>query len=263
MHETHVPVDDSVTSVAVSRAEVDQKFSAYRRTRDRRVRDELVEAHFPLARVLARQFRNTSEPFDELVQVASIGLMKAVDRYDVDYGTSFSTFATPTILGELKRHMRDRSWSLHVARRDKELSLEVRTATEAVQQRVHRSEPSARQIAAHAGLTELDASRGQRALGLQTAMPIETSTVAGDIGSDDEEFERAEARTVVRDLLHALPRLERGLVHAYYIEGRTQADIARQLGRSQMFVSRHLGRSLEILRTKAAQKRPPRHGALR
>jgi RNA polymerase sigma-B factor len=246
MHETHVPVDDSVTSVAVSRAEVDQKFSAYRRTRDRRVRDELVEAHFPLARVLARQFRNTSEPFDELVQVASIGLMKAVDRYDVDYGTSFSTFATPTILGELKRHMRDRSWSLHVARRDKELSLEVRTATEAVQQRVHRSEPSARQIAAHAGLTELDASRGQRALGLQTAMPIETST-----------------RTVVRDLLHALPRLERGLVHAYYIEGRTQADIARQLGRSQMFVSRHLGRSLEILRTKAAQKRPPRHGALR
>jgi RNA polymerase sigma-B factor len=243
-------------SAVASRLEIDEKFSAYRRSRDRRVRDELIEAHFPLARVLASRFRNTSEPFDELVQVASIGLMKAVDRYNLDYGTSFSTFATPTILGELKRHMRDRSWSLHVSRRDKELSLEVRAATEAVQQRVRRSEPSARQIAAHAGLTELDASRGQRALGLQTSMPIETSTIAGQIGADDEDFERAETRTVVRDLLAALPRLERDMVHAYYIEGRTQADIARQLGRSQMFVSRHLERSLEILRTQASRKWP-------
>jgi RNA polymerase sigma-B factor len=251
-------------SVGVSRLEIDEKFSAYRRSRERRLRDELVEAHFPLARSLASRFRNGSEPFDELVQVASIGLVKAVERYNLDYGTSFTTFATPTILGELKRHMRDRTWSLHVSRRDKDLSLEVRAAIETVQQRVHRSEPSARQIAAHAGLTEADASRGQRALALHNSISIEASTVAGEVGADDADFERAETRSVVRDLLTALPHLERDIVHAYYLEGRTQADIARQLGRSQMFVSRHLERSLEILRTQVAHKWPvgPAHAAL-
>ena len=242
-------------SITESRLETDEKFSAYHRSRDRRLRDELVEQHFPLARLLASRFRNGSEPFDELVQVACIGLMKAVERYNLDYGTSFSTFATPTILGELKRHLRDRTWSLHVSRRDKDLSLEVRVATEEVQQRVHRSEPSARQIAVHAGLTEADAKRGQRALTLYNSTPLDPSTVAGEVRGDDE-FERAEARTVLRDLLTALPRLDRDILRAYYLEGRTQADIGRQLDRSQMFVSRHLERSLEILRAEAASKSP-------
>jgi RNA polymerase sigma-B factor len=237
--------------ITSSRLETDERFSAYRRSRDRRLRDELVEAHLPLARSLARQFRKGSEPFDELVQVASIGLINAVERYNLDYGTSF---ATPTILGELKRHMRDRTWSLHVSRRDKDLSLEVRAATETVQHRVHRSEPSARQIAAYARLSEAEAKRGQRALTLHNSAPVDPSTVAGEVGGDDEGFERAETRTVVRDLLAALPRLERDMVHAYYLEGRTQAEIARQLGRSQMFVSRHLERSLEILRTRVVHK---------
>ena len=250
-------------SITSSRLETDERFSAYRRSRDRRLRDELVEAHLPFARSLANQFRNGSEPFDELVQVASIGLINSVERYNLDYGTSFTTFATPTILGELKRHMRDRTWSLHVSRRDKDLSLEVRAATETVQHRVHRSEPSARQIAAHARLSEAEAKRGQRALTLHNSTPVDPSTVAGEVGCYDEDFERAETRTVVRDLLAALPRLERDMVHAYYLEGRTQAEIARQLGRSQMFVSRHLERSLEILRTHAVHKWPvpPAHAA--
>jgi RNA polymerase sigma-B factor len=169
-------------SITESRHETDEKFSAYHRSRDRRLRDELVEQHVRLARLLASRFRNGSEPFDELVQVACIGLMKAVARYNLDYGTSFNTFATPTILGELKRHLRDRTWSLHVSRRDKDLSLEVRVATEEVQQRVHCSEPSARQIAVHAGLTEADAKRGQRALTLYNSTPLDPSTVAGQVG---------------------------------------------------------------------------------
>jgi RNA polymerase sigma-B factor len=243
-------------SITESRLKTDEKFSAYRRTRDRQLRDELVEQHFPLARLLASRFRNGSEPFEDLVQVASIGLMKAVDRYDLDYGTSFSTFATPTILGELKRHLRDRTWSVHVPRRDKDLSLEVRAATEELQQRVHHAEPSVRQIAAHAHLSEAETKRGQRALAVYNSRPVEPSTVAGEVGGDDEDLERVETRTFVLDLLTVLPSLERGIVRAYYVEGRSQADIARQLGRSQMFVSRRLERSRKILRAEVGDERP-------
>jgi RNA polymerase sigma factor (sigma-70 family) len=113
------------------------------------------------------------------------------------------------------------------------------------------------------GFSEAEAKRGQRALTLHNSAPVDPSTVAGEVGGDDKGFERAETRTVVRDLLAALPRLERDMVHAYYLEGRTQAEIAHQLGRSQMFVSRHLERSLEILRTRVVHKWPvpPAHAA--
>jgi RNA polymerase sigma-B factor len=237
-------------SVATATLDTKEMFRAYARTRDRHVRDDLVRAHFGLARLLASRYRGGSEPFEDLVQVASIGLLKAVERYNLDYGTSFSTFATPTILGELKRHLRDRTWSVHASRRDKDLRLQVRDATEEVQQRLHQSEPSMRDIAGQAGLSEADVARGQLTLNLYNATPVNASTEAADIGADDEQLERIEAASVVDALVAALPRLEREIMRAYYIEGRSQAEISRRLGRSQMFVSRNLARSRDALRTK-------------
>jgi RNA polymerase sigma-B factor len=241
-------------SVVASKVETDEKFRAYFQSRDRRVRDELVEAHFPLGRMLASRYRGGSEPFDDLVQVASIGLMKAVERFDPGYGTSFSTFATPTIIGELKRHLRDRTWSFHVSRRDKDLRLEVRAATEEVQHQLHHAEPSVGDIARHAGLSERDTLRGQLALSLYNSKAVDPSATESELGGDEEGFERVEARIVMRKLAAELPPVERDIFTAYYIHGRSQADIAGQLGRSQMFVSRELSRSRETLRARVADQ---------
>jgi RNA polymerase sigma-B factor len=241
-------------SVVVSSLETNEKFRAYFRTRDRRVRDELVEQHFPLARLLAGRFRNGSEPFDDLVQAASIGLLKAVERYNPEYGTSFSTFAVPTILGELKRHLRDHTWLVHASRRDKDLRLQVRAATEDAQHRLHDAEPSRRDIAAQAGLSESEVLRGQLTLNLYNTKAVDASIAAEEIGTDDG-FAQVEAASVVQSLVAELPQLERGVLRAYYREGRSQADIGRQLGRSQMFVSRNLARSRNILRAKIATNR--------
>src|SRR6202171_1151717 len=185
-----------------------EKFRAYSRSRDRRLRDELVEMNFGLARVIASRFRGGSEPFDDLIQVANIGLVKAVDRYRPDFGTSFSTFATPTILGELKRHLRDRTWSLHVSRTDKDLRLRVRDATEAAQHRRARSEPSVRAIADQAGLSESDARRGQLALQLYKQPTLDATSAAADIAATDDDFERVDNRGLVEALVAELPRLD-------------------------------------------------------
>ncbi len=229
-------------------ADTAEKFREYARTRDRRLRDELVEEHFPLARAMAGRFRGGSEPFDDLVQVASIGLFKAVERFDPDYGTSFSTFATPTILGELKRHLRDRTWSVHASRRDKELRLRVRDATEDVQHSLKEAQPTLRDVARQAGLSEPDALRGQLTLNLYSTAPADPSTEAAQIATEDHSFEQVEAATVVHALVDRLPPLQKNIVRAYYLEGRNQVDISRELGRSQMFVSRNLARSRDALR---------------
>jgi RNA polymerase sigma-B factor len=212
------------------------------------LRDELVEMHLGLARVIASRFRGGSEPFDDLVQVANIGLVKAVERYRPDFGTTFSTFATPTILGELKQHLRDCTWCLHVTRSDKDLRLRVRDATETAQHRLGRSEPSVRTIADQAGLSESNALRGQLALQLYKQPPLDPTTAAANIGATDDDFERVDDRALVDALVAELPPVDRTIVEAYYLEGRSQANISRQLGRSQMFVSRRLARSRNTLR---------------
>jgi RNA polymerase sigma-B factor len=228
------------------------KFRRYARTRDRRLRDELVEEHFGLARALASRFSGGSEPFDDLVQVAGIGLFKAVDRYDPDRGTSFSTFATPTILGELKRHLRDHTWLVHASRRDKDLRLRVRDATEDVQHRLKETKPALREVARQAGLTEADTLRGQLTLNVYGTVPADPHTEAVQIPAEDNSFHHVEAATVVHALVDCLPPLQKDIVRAYYLEGRNQLDISRELGRSQMFVSRNLARSRRTMRAMVA-----------
>jgi RNA polymerase sigma-B factor len=231
-----------------SSLETGERFREYARTRDAALRDALVEEHFGLARALAGRFRGGSEPLEDLVQVAGIGLMKAVERFDPDFGTSFSTFATPTILGELKRHLRDRTWLLHVSRHDKEMRLRVRDAIEQAQHRLNEAEPPLRDVARLAGMSEAEALRGQMALHVYSAVPEDPTTAAVEVGADDENFEQVEAANIVRSLVDRLPPIQQEIVRAYYFEGRSQADISRRLRRSQMFVSRSLNRSRTQLR---------------
>jgi RNA polymerase sigma factor (sigma-70 family) len=138
--------------------------------------------------------------------------------------------------------------SLHVSRRDKDLRLRVREATEAAQHRLARAEPSVRTVADQAGLSESDAVRGQLALRLYKQPPLDATTAAADIAATDDDFERVDDRALVDALVAELPRLDRTIVEAYYLEGRSQTDISRQVGRSQMFVSRRLARSRNTLR---------------
>lgn len=237
----------SGTPASRSGLETAERFREYASTRDHRLRDELVEEHFGLARAVASRFRGGSEPLDDLVQVASIGLFKAVERYDPNYGTSFSTFAMPTIVGELKRHLRDHTWLLHVSRRDKDLRLRVRDATEEMQHRLKDSQPTLCDVARQAGLSEVEAQRGQTALNVYSTAPADVHAEAAHIAVDDDSFDQVETATVVHALVERLSPLERDIVRAYYLEGRSQADISRGLRRSQMFVSRHLAQSRSTL----------------
>lgn len=237
---------------------IDERFSVYRRTRDRTVRDELVEEHAPLAHFLAGRFSNRGEPRDDLVQVALVGLLKSVERFDPDRGLQFSTFATPTILGELKRHFRDRGWTVRVPRRVQELHLQLGRIISALGQEHGRS-PTPAEIAGRAGVSEEDVLEAMEAGSLYRLVSLDGSASgdeeAGELGAclgdDDPEFERIEHRAELGELLELLPPRERRIVELRFFQSLTQSEIADRVGVSQMHVSRLLTRSLERLRTEA------------
>ena len=220
------------------------------------LRDELVTMHLPLVHHLARRFRDRGEPHDDLVQVGTIGLIKAVDRFDPDRGVEFSTYATPTILGEIKRHFRDKGWSVRVPRRLQELRLAITKATAQLSQDLGRS-PTVKEIAAHLELTEdevlegLDAAQSYSTLSLDGS----ASDPAGDspalvdtLGTDDAALANVEYRETLRPLLAALPDRERQIVMLRFFHNKTQSEIAEEVGVSQMHVSRLLVKALGTLR---------------
>jgi RNA polymerase sigma-B factor len=238
---------------------VDERFGAYRRSRDRRLRDELVEEHAPLAQFLARRFANRGEPIDDLVQVALVGLLKAVERFDPGRGLQFSTFATPTILGELKRHFRDRGWAVRVPRRVQELHLQLGRIIATLGQERGRS-PTPAEVAERAGVSEEDVLEAMEAGSLYRLVSLdgpaardedEASELVACLGDDDAEFEQIERRAELDDLLGVLPDRERRIVELRFFAGMTQSEIAERVGVSQMHVSRLLARSLEMLRAEA------------
>jgi RNA polymerase sigma-B factor len=237
---------------------IDERFEAYRRSRDRRLRDELVEEHAPLAQFLARRFANRGEPIDDLVQVALVGLLKAVERFDPDRGLQFSTFATPTILGELKRHFRDRGWAVRVPRRVQELHLQLGRVVAALGQERGRS-PTPREVAERAGVSEEEVLEAMEAGSLYRLVSLdgpatrddEASELAAGLGEDDPEFEQIERRAELDVMLGVLPDRERRIVELRFFDGLTQSEIAERVGVSQMHVSRLLARSLEMLRAEA------------
>lgn len=229
-------------------------FRAFRCTGSRDLRNQLIEAHRPLAVHLARRFSNRTEPLDDLVQVAQLGLLKAVERFDPDRGVAFSSFATPTILGELKRHFRDATWAVRVSRRAQEMLLEVNAAASDLAQVLGRS-PTVPEIAKHISVTEeevLDAfEAGAAYRTAPIAGPSDGETDDIDVrvqpGELDAELDLAEDRNVLRELLARLPERERRIVFMRYFEERTQTEIADEIGISQMHVSRLLRQSLDTM----------------
>jgi len=215
------------------------------------VRDRLVEAHLPLARQLARRFASRGEPLDALVQAASIGLIKAIDGYDPDLGFEFAAYASRTILGELKRHFRDKGWFIRAPRRVQELHLNIGHSVDALSQQLGRA-PTVPEIAADTGAAEeevleaLEASHAYRAGSLDVLTP-EGESVGTHLGHDDPEFEVAEARSVLSDHLGVLSERELAIVRLRFFDDLTQSEIASRVGLSQMQVSRLLTQSLKRL----------------
>ena len=256
----HAPRPDDGSRPRANRSDqaVDERFGLYRRTGDRRVRDELVEEHAPLAHFLASRFANRGEPRDDLVQVALVGLFKAVERFDPDRGLQFSTFATPTILGELKRHFRDRGWAVRVPRRVQELHLQLGRIVSALGQEKGRS-PTPGEVAERAGVSEESVLEAMEAGSLYRLVSLDGSVTPDDeggelaacLGDDDPEFERIEHRSEIAELLNVLPARERRIVELRFFESMTQSEIAEHVGVSQMHVSRLLNRSLDRLRAEA------------
>jgi RNA polymerase sigma-B factor len=237
------------------RDELRRRFEEFAGSRDPHVRDELVTAHMGLAEYLARRFDNRGEPVEDLVQVACVGLVKAVDRFDPDRGLEFSTFATPTIVGELKRHFRDKGWAVRVPRRIQELHLRLSQVIAALGQDLGRS-PTIAEIAREAGASEeevleaMEAGHAYRTTSLDApARGDEPGQSLGDqLGDEDERLTDTEDWLSLSPLLASLPDRERAILHLRFFQGKTQSEIAARVGISQMHVSRLLTRSLTQLR---------------
>jgi RNA polymerase sigma-B factor len=236
---------------------------AYPRDGDRE-RRRMVEQHLGLARHLARRYADSGEPYEDLVQVASIGLLKAVDRFDPERGVSFSSYAVPTILGELRRHFRDRGWAIHVPRDLKEASLRVEKALKAHAGR----SPTPAQLARDTGLTievvleALEVSGAHRALSLDAPSRAargddEPPTIGERLGGEDDELARARDRATLARLARVLDPREQEILRLRFEEDLTQAEIGQRVGLSQMHVSRILRDALAALRAAAAEGRVP------
>jgi len=242
------------------RDELRRKFAAFAESGDKDLRDELVAAHLGLAEYLARRFSNRGEPLDDLVQVASVGLLKAVDRFDPERGVEFSTYATHTVVGELKRHFRDKGWAVRAPRRMQELYLRLGKVVATLSQELGRS-PTIPELANEAQVSEeevleaLEAGQAYRFASLDAPNPGEddNETMASHLGEEDPQLVDAEHRATLSPLISRLPPREQTILHMRFFEGLTQSEIAQRLGISQMHVSRLLARSLAQLRDAAAE----------
>ena len=246
---------------AGQREELRRKFAEFAESRDARLRDELIEAHLGLAEYLARRFGNRGEPLDDLVQVASVGLLKAVDRFDPERAVEFSTYATHTIVGELKRHFRDKGWAVRAPRRMQELYLRLGKIVATLSQELGRS-PTIQELAAEAQVSEeevleaLEAGQAYRFASLDAPSPGDDDgdSIGAHLGAEDSGMVGAEHRASLSPLISKLPQREQTILHLRFFEGLTQSEIASRLGISQMHVSRLLARSLAQLRAAAEEE---------
>ena len=219
------------------------------------MRERAIEAWLPLSRHLAQRFHGRGEPLDDLTQIATVGLIKAIDRFDPEYGNDFAAYAVPTIVGEIKRHFRDRTWDIRVPRRLQALKLDINEATSTLAQQLGRS-PTVSDIAEYLQRPEdevlegLDGARAYSAVSLQTLVGNgEDGTELGDLfGVEDHELALAEFRASLGPALEALGPREQKIVILRFFGNLTQTQIAERIGISQMHVSRLLARSLTTLR---------------
>jgi RNA polymerase sigma-B factor len=226
------------------------------------LRERTIEAWLPLGRHLAQRFHGRGEPLDDLVQIATVGLIKAIDRFDPEFGNDFAAYAVPTVVGEIKRHFRDRTWDVRVPRRLQELKLDINEATSTLSQQLGRS-PTVADIAGYLRrspdevLEGLDGARAYSAVSLQTLVGNgEDGTELGDLfGEEDHELALAEFRASLGPALEALGPREQKIVVLRFFGNLTQTQIAERVGISQMHVSRLLARSLAAMREHLAAQR--------
>jgi len=232
------------------------------------LRDELVTAWLPMAHRIAGRFRDRGESIEDLRQVAALGLVKAVDRFEPERG-AFESYAVPTITGEVKRHFRDRMWALRVPRRVQELRNKVRVARRELTQNPGSPEPSPADLAAHTGLTEEEVTTGLEALESFSTLSLDAELSAGDdgysladtLGGPDTSYDTVIDRESAKEGLRRLPERERAILYMRFFEDMTQSRIADQLGISQMHVSRLISRSCARVRDEAMADRSRRQTA--
>ena len=229
-----------------------EQFVEFVQTRDERLRNELVESHLALARQLARRFVSRGEAYDDLVQVASLALVNAVDRFDPERGVAFNTFATHTVIGELKRHFRDRGWAIRAPRRVQELYLELSAATESLTHDLGRP-PTMAEMAESIEATEeavLEAMEAGQSYSIPSidASDRRDSAHSTRLGVVESGFAGAEDRMVLAISLADMDERERTILNLRFLEGMTQSEIADRIGTSQMHVSRLLAASVAKLR---------------
>jgi len=250
---------DSAEARAATEREL---FGRYLRDGDQRAREDLVARFLPLARQLARRYQRAEEPLDDLVQVASLGLLKAIDRFDPEREVVFSSYAVPTILGELKRHFRDRTWSVRVPRDLQELALRVDRTVTNLALELHRS-PSVSEIAEAAGASEEQVLEALEAAGAYRASSLDSprggkdeepgETLADSFGIQEGGFDLAEHRATLEPLLESISPRERTVLALRFGEDLTQAEIGARIGVSQMQVSRLIRQALVRLRAAAEE----------
>lgn len=238
----------------IDREDEDALFREYAGNPNQSVRNRIVERYTGLAVALARRFENRGEPLEDLIQVASMALVGAVERFDPQQGAAFSSFATPTILGELKRHFRDKTWSVKVPRGIKELHLRVGPAVAELHASLGRG-PTIPELAGHLGVAEEDVIEAMEAGAAYKPGALSAPDSDGEsredriLGEEDQEYGNVEARVTVRRLMERLPERERTIVYLRYFEDLTQSEIADRIGVSQVHVSRLLREALARLST--------------
>ncbi len=237
---------------------------------DLEARERLIEQYLPLVRSLARRYSYRGEQHEDLVQVGCIGLIKAIDRFDIDRGVELTTYATPNIIGEIKRHFRDKGWSVRVPRGLQELNVRLSHLLEELTVQLERS-PSIAELAKAADVEEEEVLEALESGQAYATLSLSAPPAGGDDSSDldpleslgevEHEYEVSEDRAVLAPGLAALEERERKILHLRFFEGLTQSQIAQQVGISQMHVSRLIRRSLEKLRQEIATEQPAKRSA--
>lgn len=233
-------------------------FRRYKEEGDEDARQQLIVNHLNLVRFLAARFKNRGEPLEDLVQVGTIGLIKAIDRFDPSRGLEFTTYATPTILGEIKRHFRDKGWSVRVPRRLQELSAKVNQATDELTNELQRS-PSVEEIAQKIGVSVDEVLEAMESSSAYSSVPLEGSGSGDDdeapavidhYASVDEDLAASDDRMVLEDAIKDFSPREQEIIRMRFVDGLTQVEIAKKLGISQVQVSRLLRRTLKKVQDK-------------
>lgn len=233
-------------------------FRRYKEGGDEEAREQLIVSHVNLVRYIAAKFKNRGEPLDDLIQVGTIGLIKAIDRFDPSRGLEFTTYATPTIMGEIKRHFRDKGWTIRVPRRLQELSAKVNSATDELTARLQRS-PSIEEVAEYLGTTADEVLEAMESSSAYSSVPLEAQggnedddapSVIDRYASVDGDLDASDDRIVLEEVIGEFPEADQQAIRMRFIDGMTQVEIAKRLGISQVQVSRMLRRALRRIQDK-------------